>query len=232
MIKNRSNTIIYSVNKAMNSNLYISVQNGEVVVQAPWYLSRAKIQEAIEEKRQWIVKKLKEYEEANETKREYNKRSNFKILGKNYQLQVSYKTIELTKLNVENQVIAVTLPKKYKQVENAQILGMLIEKMYDAIAKDEIERAMEKMRIALKFAPEDYKIERMSNCLGSCDKEARVITINPDIVKFGREVVDLVVLHEFYHLSYKNHTKGFYEKIKKVMPDYAIYAEQISGMKY
>ena len=52
MIKNRSNTIIYSVNKAMNSNLYISVQNGEVVVQAPWYLSRAKIQEAIEEKRQ------------------------------------------------------------------------------------------------------------------------------------------------------------------------------------
>ena len=232
MIKNRSNTIIYSVNKAMNSNLYISVQNGEVVVQAPWYLSRAKIQEAIEEKRQWIVKKLKEYEEANETKREYNKRSNFKILGKNYQLQVSYKTIELTKLNVENQVIAVTLPKKYKKVENAQILGMLIEKMYDAIAKDEIERAMEKMRIALKFAPEDYKIERMSNCLGSCDKEARVITINPDIVKFGREVVDLVVLHEFYHLSYKNHTKGFYEKIKKVMPDYAIYAEQISGMKY
>ncbi|MFR8104198.1 MAG: M48 family metallopeptidase [Clostridia bacterium] len=232
MIKNRSNTIIYSVNKAMNSNLYISVQNGEVVVQAPWYLSRAKIQEAIEEKRQWIVKKLKEYEEANETKREYNKRSNFKILGKNYQLQVSYKTIELPKLNVENQVIAVTLPKKYKKVENAQILGMLIEKMYDAIAKDEIERAMEKMRIALKFAPEDYKIERMSNCLGSCDKEARVITINPDIVKFGREVVDLVVLHEFYHLSYKNHTKGFYEKIKKVMPDYAIYAEQISGMKY
>lgn len=216
----------------MNSNLYISVQNGEVVVQAPWYLSRAKIQEAIEEKRQWIVKKLKEYEEANETKREYNKRSNFKILGKNYQLQVSYKTIELPKLNVENQVIAVTLPKKYKKVENAQILGMLIEKMYDAIAKDEIERAMEKMRIALKFAPEDYKIERMSNCLGSCDKEARVITINPDIVKFGREVVDLVVLHEFYHLSYKNHTKGFYEKIKKVMPDYAIYAEQISGMKY
>lgn len=232
MIKNRSNTIIYSVNKAMNSNLYISVQNGEVVVQAPWYLSRAKIQEAIEEKRQWIVKKLKEYEEANETKREYNKRSNFKILGKNYQLQVSYKTIELPKLNVENQVIAVTLPKKYKKVENAQILGMLIEKMYDAIAKDEIERVMEKMRIALKFAPEDYKIERMSNCLGSCDKEARVITINPDIVKFGREVVDLVVLHEFYHLSYKNHTKGFYEKIKKVMPDYAIYAEQISGMKY
>ena len=37
------------------NNLSISVQNGEVVVCAPWYLSRNQIQKIVEEKRNWII---------------------------------------------------------------------------------------------------------------------------------------------------------------------------------
>ena len=35
-----SSVITYTVNRAMNTGLYISVQNGEVMVKAPWYLSK------------------------------------------------------------------------------------------------------------------------------------------------------------------------------------------------
>ena len=35
----KSNVITYTVNKAVNTSMYITVQNGEVVVNAPWYFT-------------------------------------------------------------------------------------------------------------------------------------------------------------------------------------------------
>ena len=52
IFKNRSNVISYTVNKEIGSNCYVSVDGGEVVVNAPWYFSRRQIQTVIEEKKQ------------------------------------------------------------------------------------------------------------------------------------------------------------------------------------
>ena len=64
-------------------------------------------------------------------------------------------------LDVEDDTIKLTLQNKYKKMNNTQMLDLAIEKMYESIAKVEIERAMEKTRIMLGFAPEDYKIEKL-----------------------------------------------------------------------
>ena len=61
-----NNIITYTVNKNLNNELYLSVQNGEVVVKAPWYYTQGQIQNIIEEKKNWIINKLKEYEESKE----------------------------------------------------------------------------------------------------------------------------------------------------------------------
>ena len=139
------------------------------------------------------------------------------VLGIDYKVKIVYKNIKITELDVENKTIKISLPNKYKKVANKEILDMAIEKMYEQIANVEIERAMEKTRIMLGFAPEEYEIKKI-NTLGTCkDKK---ITINPDVVKYGRNVIDYVVLHQYCHLKYKIHSKGFYEMMKKYQPDY------------
>ena len=65
IFKNRSNVISYTVNKEIGSNCYVSVDGGEVVVNAPWYFSRKQIQTVIEEKKQWILNKIEEYQQQN-----------------------------------------------------------------------------------------------------------------------------------------------------------------------
>lgn len=57
-------------------------------------------------------------------------------------------------------IIKISLPNKYKKANNEKILDMAIDKMYEQIAKVEVERAMEKTRILLGFAPEDYEIKK------------------------------------------------------------------------
>lgn len=230
ILKNRNSVITYTVNKKAYDNLYISVQNGEVIINAPWYMASNEIQKVVEEKKQWILKKMNEYEIACEKKKEYTKLKEVKVLGQNYDLAIKYKAVKAPNLSVEDGQIRVILPNIYKKMENSEIVKMLIEKMYDMVAKKEIERLMEKTRIMLEIAPEDYEIRRMGNVLGKCINSK--ITINPDIAMYDKETIEYIVLHEFCHLKYKGHTQSFYKMIKTYMPNYELYASQINNFQY
>lgn len=228
LLRNRNEIITYTVNKNVSNNLYISVQSGEVVVQAPWYFSKNQIQEIVEEKKRWILERLKEYETRKE---EYVNSGIVKILGKSCSVKIRYKNIKIPNVNIEEGVIKIELPNKYKKVDNNELVNLLTQKIYNVIAEREIERAMEKTRILLGYAPEDYKLDRMKNILGKCDSNKTII-INPDIVKYKQEIIDYVVLHEFIHLKYKTHSRRFYEILKQYEPNYEEYIREISGLQY
>lgn len=220
--------IAYTVNKNFNNELYLSVQNGEVVVKAPWYYTNNQIQNIIEEKRQWILNKIKEYEMSQEKK--YIRNEVVKLLGEDCKVKINYKNLKKPTLTVEGKNITICLPNKYKKLNRDEILVKLIEKLYDLVAQTEIEMSMERIRKLLGLAPEDYKIIRM-NRAAECTDE-KIIKINPDIVKYDRETIDYIVLHQFCHLKYKTHSKGFKEMLNKYMPNYKQYEEKITLLKY
>ena len=182
LFSNKNNVITYTVNKELTSNLYISVQNGEVVINAPWYTTSAQIQRIVEEKKQWILNKIKEYETSCENKKVYTKLDTVKVLGKDYDLVVQYKMIKAPSLSFENNQIKVILPNQFKKMENTEIVSVLMNKMYEKIAEKEIENLMEKTRILLNIAPEDYEIKRMEKRIENCINGK--ITIIPDIVMY------------------------------------------------
>ncbi len=139
------------------------------------------------------------------------------VLGMDYKVKIIYKNIRITELNVENKTIKISLPNKYRKISSKEILDLAINKMYEQIAKIEIERAMEKTRIMLGFAPEEYEVMPMRR-LGKC--EDKKITINPEIAKYNRKIIDYVVLHQYCHLKYKTHSKGFFNMLEKYNPEY------------
>lgn len=139
------------------------------------------------------------------------------ILGVDYKVKIEYKNIKITELDIEKKTIKISLPNRYKKINNKDILDLAIEKMYEQIAKVEIERAMEKTRIMLGFAPDEYEIKKMET-LGKCEEQK--IIINPEIVTYNRNVIDYVVLHQYCHLKYKKHTKSFFNMLEKYLPSY------------
>ena len=150
------------------------------------------------------------------------------VLGTDYKVKIIYKNIKVAELDVEDKIIKISLPNKYKKANNERILDIAIDKMYEQIARVEVERAMEKTRILLGFAPEDYEIRKMSNELGRCEENK--ITINPEIVKYDREVIDYIVLHEYCHLKYKSHCKSFIKMIEKYEPNYKKYERIVANI--
>ena len=150
------------------------------------------------------------------------------VLGTDYKVKIIYKNIKVAELDVEDKIIKISLPNKYKKANNERILDIAIDKMYEQIARVEIERAMEKTRILLGFAPEDYEIRKMSDEFGRCEENKK--TINPEIVKYDREVIDYIVLHEYCHLKYKSHCKSFIKMLEKYEPNYKKFEKIVSNI--
>jgi len=146
-----------------------------------------------------------------------------KIFGENYEIKIIYKKINNPELNLNGKIIEINLPFKYKRNGNINILKLALEKMYDEIARIEIENIMEETRVMLKgLAPENYIIKRIPNRLAKTLKD-KTIVINPEIVKYNKEILRYVVLYEFCHLKYRTNTRKFWDMIEKYMPSYEEY---------
>ena len=65
----------------------------------------------------------------------------------------------------------------------------------------------------------------MNNKIGMC--EDGKITINPELMKYKKEVIEYTVAHEFCHLKYKGHGKKFYQMIEKIFPEYKKYEREL-----
>lgn len=229
-LKSKNDVITYTVDKTANTSLYISIQNGEVIVKAPWYYTQKQIQEVVEEKKNWILKHLKEYIEAENIRKQKINAKPIYILGKQYDIIIKYENAKNPTLNLLKKYVEIVLPAKYIDLDKTKVIHATIAKMYHSIAKDEIESIMEDARHLLGFAPEDFKIKDIGEYLAKCSNKN--ITINPSIMQYSREIIRFIVIHEFCHLKYKNHTKGFHELMEKYIFNYDEIAKQVEKLKF
>ena len=153
-----------------------------------------------------------------------------KIFGVNYELKIVYKHVKNPKLNLKDKVIEISLPSKYKKMNNNSIIDILLEKMYEAIADKELDIIMEKVRTTLKFAPEDYKILKLDKRLCKC--VANRLVINPEIVKYRKEIIEYVIFYEFCHLKINKSGKKFRDMLKQYIPNYENYEFELVGIQY
>ena len=147
-----------------------------------------------------------------------------KVFGKDYDVKVEYKKIANPELSLCKQSIIMSIPNKYKKSnENIEILKLALEKMYDEIARIEIENVMEETRVMLKgLAPENYVIKRIPGKFSKTLRNGTLI-INPDVVKYDKQVLRYVVLYEFCHLKYRTNSKKFWNMLEQYMPRYEEY---------
>ncbi len=142
------------------------------------------------------------------------------VLGSTLKLNIKYLDIPAINLDKTDIEINLSLPKKYKNMDNMEIINLAIQKLYNKIAETEIEYAMENARYILNFAPNDYSIKRLENEFYRVYKNT--IIINPDIVRFNREVINTTVLQAFCKTKYKSNSIAYKKLLNEALNKYEI----------
>jgi predicted metal-dependent hydrolase len=55
---------------------------------------------------------------------------------------------------------------------------------------------------------------------GSCQPRENILCFNTALIEAPVECIEYVVAHEFTHFLEANHSKSFYNKLEKIIPDW------------
>lgn len=83
-----------------------------------------------------------------------------------------------------------------------------------------IENYIRKYELLLGTKVKKFGIRKMRTLWGSCSFNERTIRFNSMLYYMSDDFLEYIVLHEMAHLFVHNHSKKFYDLIKRHMPDY------------
>ena len=142
---------------------------------------------------------------------------------------------ELDSLNISTSKQTQTLEEQFNlwiNTLNANLSKRLYKNVFQDISsnlKKYYSLSIHSKAIVLKIRT-ILKIIEMKGLLAKCTDDKKIL-VNPRIIKYKRDVVEYIILHQFAHLKYKNHTKSFYNFMEKYLPEYKKY-ENLVNMKY
>ncbi|QIO31341.1 M48 family metallopeptidase [Bradyrhizobium sp. 1(2017)] len=200
------------VRSPRRKKLTISVERDRaVIVHAPQNVSEESLHQAVNSKRQWILKKLqhpqKYQSRAHPPGKEVVNGESAPYLGREYQIEIA----ETASGNIEFAHRFIVPPARLARRRR------VLRDWYIARAKENILARVEGHARALGVAFVAAKIVNNRYRWGSCTVNDNV-NFNWRLIKAPVFVIDYVVVHELAHLIEANHSSRFWSIIRTQLP--------------
>ncbi len=180
-----------------NKNTYIRVKNDNIIVTTNYLTSTKKIEELINNNRDFINKALAK----NESKKED---TSFKLFGKTYDIIFGFPITEIEESKIYSKD-AKTL-NKYLSEYIYSFYEERINYWYNLFEEN--------------IPTPNLKIRRMTSRWGVCNIKNKNVTLNLELSKYPKEALDYVIVHELSHFIHPNHSKDFWKLVSKYYPNY------------
>jgi predicted metal-dependent hydrolase len=182
--------------------------DGSVKVSVPYFYPKLFIKKILQEKEDWI----KEKQHLIQNRQTNRDNQNYLYLGTYYPLQFRDGQKELIQLE----------DKLYIGSPNRKYIATYLTSWYKQQARKIItERVAQYAKIAgLRY--KSVSITSADTRWGSCSSQ-KTLNFNWKLVMAPLEVMDYVIAHELAHLTELNHSRDFWETVRKMYPLYRQY---------
>lgn len=94
-------------------------------------------------------------------------------------------------------------------------------KQFKIIHRDSyLEKQVEKLASKIGVKPSKVIIKPLKNRWGSATQKG-VITLNSNLLKAPKDVIEYIIIHELCHLKIDNHSSRYWNLVSKFMPNYS-----------
>jgi predicted metal-dependent hydrolase len=197
--------------RSKRKTLAVIIKNdGSLIVRAPMRTSDQRIKEFVEEHHLWIEKKQAEIKSiVLLVPKQYVPGEMFMFLGESYLLEI-----------VKDQEKSLVLNGSFKMTEKAANRAETVfERWYRQQAKKILKERVDLYASQYGFQYQGIKITSAKTRWGSCSSKGS-LNFSWRLIMAPLEQVDYVVIHELVHTIHHNHSKRFWKRVEKVMPDF------------
>ena len=64
------------------------------------------------------------------------------------------------------------------------------------------------------------RIRKMKTRWGVCNYMKKIVTLNSELIKYDRDIIDYVIVHEFSHFTHHDHSSSFWNLVNIYYPEY------------
>ena len=210
-------TIPYMLKRSKRAK-YLRMQirnNGDLEVILPRGFQITDVEKFLHEKYDWIKKHL------NNRKQAENK---FYLLGKEIEVTQNYDLfVKRHKISLKNDHLIIT--SMAGSVEDTE---MLYECWLRKQAKKYLVLRVQKIADDLNFKMGKITIRGQKTRWGSCSTNGN-LSFNYNLLRFRKEIIDYVIIHELCHLKEMNHSVKFWKLVERFCPDYRLMRKELKN---
>jgi predicted metal-dependent hydrolase len=162
----------------------------------------------------WIRAKQSELRgQAREPVRQYVTRESHYVWGKRYLLSVVERD-EKPSVKLDHRRITLSVRPGSDRAKREVVMHA----WHRALLHQEVPRLIGKWEPILEVDVAAYFLQRMKTKWGSCNRRARNIRLNTELVKKPKDLLEYVVVHEMLHLIAPTHSERFVELLSRHLP--------------
>jgi len=142
---------------------------------------------------------------------------------KNIFIKTPYKSKEFVDSLLEEK--STWIAKQFKKIEETILLED--KELY---TREFIESRVHYFSSLMSLTFTKLKFRKMKSRWGSCNSK-REITLNSELSRVNRELIDYVVVHELAHIEYMNHSKSFHNLVETYLPNSKEYRKELKNIR-
>ena len=198
-------------------------EDARASVAAPFHMADQDIADFLIKKADWIFRKVTEVRKCRDilSQRDFNDGHDFLFLGEKYKVNVMERDVKRSRVCFDpRQGWSVSVPLGCSpEVRRAHVKEKMLQ-WYRAQAREILGGRIFHFARLIGVEPKKITVRTQKRIWGCCNFKTQTISLNWQIILSPLRVVDYVVLHELCHLSIPNHSKRFWRKVAKVLPDF------------
>ncbi|MGN1033268.1 MAG: M48 family metallopeptidase [Intestinibacter sp.] len=214
--------VIYKKRKNISIKV---IPKDKIQIISPNGVSIDVLKEILSKNSNWIVSKLDQFKDIEDSflKRDYVDGEIYYYIGRPYSLKIikdkntqnnkSYSYIDIKDDNIE--IRTNNWDREYLK----ESLKRWYKLKSEDIVMDRLDHLRKKSEVFSKLQPNLIKVKEQKKIWGSCNLYKNIY-INSKISMLPVEAIDYIIVHEFCHIIYMNHSKDFYKLVEKIMPNY------------
>ena len=150
--------------------------------------------------------------------------------------EIKYSKIKNIYIQIKDGKVIVKAPRRISKKVIEKILEQKLEWIQKTTEKETKKQEKKQLYTKEKFkeiveknanelikqtglVPNKITIKKIKYAWGSCSSKKN-ITLNLELIKYSEQAIRYVILHEFCHIKYMNHSKDFWNLVEKYMPNY------------
>jgi len=193
---------------------YISIKDSEVILKTP-RVSKSYIEQLLLEKESWIRKQL--LKDSNKELIEFKLGEEILLFGRVESLNSNdFKGLHDSILKLK--------------IKNSEHILKCYNKFYKEFSENYLTKRVEFFSKIMGLNYTQLKFRKMKTRWGSCNSLGR-ITLNIELLKIKKELIDYVVVHELAHLKHMNHSKEFHSFVEKYLHNSKLLQKELRNIK-